>query len=75
MKFSEGFVGIISQVKFFMDVQFTSHWSGITHFQGSNDGTTYETLFTMDDNVHSGWNYYTWDEPANYPKFRFYRFF
>jgi hypothetical protein len=28
----------------------------------------------MDENVHDGWNYNTWDDAADYPKYRFYRF-
>jgi hypothetical protein len=29
----------------------------------------------MDENIHEGWNYHKWDAPADYPKYRFYRFF
>lgn len=28
----------------------------------------------MDRNVHAGWNYHDWALPADYPRFRFYRF-
>jgi len=45
-----------------------------TTFEGSNDGTTYTTLFTVDENLHTGWNYYKWEDAADYPKYRFYRF-
>jgi hypothetical protein len=47
----------------------------ITDFQGSNDNVTFTTLFTIDDNLHSGWNYHKWDSPDDYPKYRFYRFY
>lgn len=75
LKFSEGFVGMISQVKFFLHKIVLAEYSGKMKFQGSNDGTTYTTLFTLNDNAHDGWNYYSWSTPADYPKFRFYRFY
>ena len=28
----------------------------------------------MDENIHAGWNYHEWSLPADYPKFRYYRF-
>lgn len=43
-------------------------------FQGSLDGESYTDLFTMDENVHEGWNYHLWEEANLYPKYRFYRF-
>lgn len=34
-------------------------------------------LFTVDQNLHSGWNYHKWNDttPTSYPKYRFYRFY
>jgi hypothetical protein len=29
----------------------------------------------MDENIHEGWNYHKWEDPAEYPKYRFYRFY
>jgi hypothetical protein len=46
-----------------------------TTFQGSADGTTYTDLFQMDENLHEGWNYFKWEELADQPRFRFYRFY
>jgi hypothetical protein len=46
----------------------------ITTFQGSNDNTTFTTLFTVDENLHSGWNYHIWESADEYPKYRYYRF-
>lgn len=43
-------------------------------FQGSDDGVTYTDLFTQGENVHEGWNYHTWETPAEYPRHRFFRF-
>lgn len=47
----------------------------ITQFQGSNDNSTFTTLFTVDKNLHSGWNYYQWETSDAYPKYRYYRFY
>jgi len=46
----------------------------VTKFQGSNDGLTYTDLFTLSENTHDGWNYHEWKEPADQPKYKFYRF-
>jgi len=32
-------------------------------------------LFTVDENLHSGWNYHKWETSEDYPKYRFYRFY
>jgi hypothetical protein len=45
-----------------------------TKFQGSQDGESYADLFDIDENLHEGWNYYKWEKPEDYPKYRFYRF-
>lgn len=58
-----------------MDSNDKAELVNITHFQGSNDNQTFTTLFTVDANLHSGWNYYNWEDPNDYPKYRFYRFF
>jgi len=47
----------------------------ITTFQGSSDNITFTTLFTVDENLHSGWNYHMWESADEYPKYRFYRFY
>lgn len=74
--FKEGHVGLISQVKWFLgDIQDKSVFAGETKLQGSNDGTRYTDLFTMDENVHEGWNYFKWSEPSQYPRYRYYRFY
>jgi hypothetical protein len=76
MQFKEGHVAVLSQVKYFMkDMSSKSLFVNTTKFQGSNDGTTYTTIFQMDDNLHEGWNYYQWPVAADQPKYRFYRFY
>lgn len=39
------------------------------------DGISYTDLFTADINVHQGWNYFNWKDPATKPKYAYYRFF
>lgn len=74
--FKEGHVGLISQVKWFLgDISDKTVYSGEAKLQGSNDGTTYTDLFTMDENVHEGWNYFKWEDASSYPRYRFYRFY
>ena len=59
-EFKEGHVGMISQVKWFMQNFNKDRMVGRTKFQGSLDGSTWTTLFTLDQNIHDGWNYYNW---------------
>jgi len=74
MQFREGYVGVLSKIKFFLgDSQLMTVYAGKTKFQGSNDGSSYTDLFTFDENVHPGWNYYEWDT-ATQPAYSYYRF-
>jgi len=74
--FKEGHVGLISQVKYFMgDTADKSAFVNATKFQGSNDNVTFTDLFTVDENVHEGWNYYPWTSSSSYPRYRYYRFY
>lgn len=57
------------------DIPDTNFYDGKLKFQGSMDGTAYTTLFTATEKIHEGWNYHTWTSSAEYPKYRFYRFF
>jgi hypothetical protein len=58
-----------------MDTNDKAELVNITTFQGSNDNSTFSTLFTVDENLHSGWNYFKWETSDDYPKYRFYRFY
>jgi hypothetical protein len=71
--FSQGFVGVISEVKIFMKVFVKNNVVGKLSFQGSSDGVTYTNIFTVDDEIHEGWNYFDYRE--NNLKYRFYRFY
>lgn len=75
MKFNEGFVGQISQVKFYLKNINKDAFNNTLIFQGSNDMTTWTDLFTTDMNVHEGWNYKKWEDSTAYPKYKAFRFF
>jgi len=35
---------------------------------------SYQTLYSVDDNVHEGWNTYYWNELNKQPRFTYYRY-
>jgi hypothetical protein len=47
-EFKQGFVGILSRVKYFLPAGPKINIPGNLVFQGSNDGITYNTIFTAD---------------------------
>ena len=58
MQFRQGYIAILSQVKFFLSVSDTSKFrNGNLIFQGSMDNITFTNIYTVDNNVHGGWNY------------------
>ena len=74
MSFKPGYKGVLSKVKTFFGGKLP--WSIYTDnlsFEGSNDGTTWTNLYTVDENTHTGWNYQEWTE--NLPTYSKYRFF
>jgi hypothetical protein len=75
MSFKEEHVGMLSQVKYFMGAMSTNKKAelvNITTFEGSNDKETFTNIFKVDENLHSGWNYYNWENADEY--YRYYRF-
>ena len=38
------------------------------------DGKTYNTIFTVSEEIHEGWNYYSYG-PGKELQYRFYRFY
>jgi len=72
MEFNQGFVGLLGQVKFFLNGVVLSNYDGQLVFQGDN-GQGWEDIFTTDGNVHEGWNYKMFEDIAR-PAFRRYRF-
>lgn len=75
MEFKEGHVGMLSQMKYYIMGINKDRFVGSTKFQGSMDGSSYDDLYTVDDNIHEGWNYVKWEDPDEYPRYRFYRFY
>jgi hypothetical protein len=73
MGFTVGHVGIVSEVKFFMNTFLKETYSGNLIFQGSSDNIKYTDLFTVGDEIHEGWNYKTYTD-ATVLKYRYYRF-
>ena len=75
MKFKPGYVGLISQVKYFIGEIPSDRRRYVDNvaFEGSMDGENYRELFVVGRNVHEGWNYYSWDE-GKYPRYQYYRF-
>jgi len=62
-------VGRLSEAKFFMNPFTKSTFVDNLVFEGSNDGNTYTTIFTVSEEIHEGWNYYDIDT-----SYRWYRF-
>ena len=58
--FKPGYIGVVREVKYFMNRFTKTNIVGKLLFQGSNDGTTYTTIFTVGEEIHEGWNYYTY---------------
>jgi hypothetical protein len=64
--FKENHVGMLSQVKYFMgDIDDKTQYADLLKFQGSADNATWTDLFTVDENVHEGWNYFQWEDAAD----------
>jgi hypothetical protein len=78
MAFKEGYVGSLEQVKYFINyITNRDQYEGNLVFEGYNEegatGDDVTELFTVDQSVHEGWNYYEFEE-GSYPNFRYYRF-
>lgn len=67
-------VGKISTIRYMGNPAWPITASKITGaiFEGSNDMTTWTTIFTVDNMVHTGWNY--WQAAATPPIYRYVRF-
>jgi hypothetical protein len=60
--FKENHVGMISQVKYFLpEIEDKTIYVDKLKFQASSDNSTWVDLFTPDENIHEGWNYYKWE--------------
>lgn len=73
MQFRDGYVGSLSKVKYIVSDIKKDNFIDVLSFEGSDDGSTYTSLFTADYNVGSGWNAHEFDSAAP-PKYKYYRF-
>jgi hypothetical protein len=72
VKYKDNHVGVLNEVKFFVnDLNDKTPFIG-SKFQGSNDGTTFVDLWTIDDQVHEGWNIKDWE--TGQPSYNIYRY-
>lgn len=72
--FRSGYVGVINEVKYFMNRFTKSNYVGKLKFQGSNNGTIWDDLIVIGKEIHEGWNYYNQPEGQEF-KYRYYRFY
>ena len=59
--FKAGYVGVINEVKYFMNRFYRPNFVGKLKLQGSKDNITWTDIFVVGEEIHEGWNYY------NYP--------
>lgn len=52
---------MLSEVKYFMNRFNRENFVSKLSFQGSNDGSSYSTVYTVGNEIHEGWNYITFD--------------
>jgi hypothetical protein len=74
MKFRTGHIGLLTQAKFFLNNIDKATYMYNLVFQGSNDMTTWTDIVRVGEEVHEGWNYYSWTDPATQPNYSGYRF-
>jgi hypothetical protein len=75
MYFPEGYEGFVNEVKLFLGSTYSKdYFVDYLTFQGSDDGNSYDDLFTLDASIHEGWNYFDFEEGEEV-SYRFYRFF
>jgi len=78
MEFKEGYVGSLTQMKYFINyVTNRDQYEGNLVFEGYNEkdaeGDAVTELYRVQGEVHEGWNYVDFDE-GKQPNFRYYRF-
>jgi hypothetical protein len=74
--FRNNYVGVINEVKYFMNRFDKFDYDGELKFQGSSTGypNSWLTLFTVGKEIHEGWNYYNFP-PGKELAYRYYRFY
>ena len=72
--FKPGYIGLLREVKYFMNRFSRKTFVGNLMFQGSFDGVNYTNIFVVGEEIHEGWNYYEYAAGSEL-SYRFYRFF
>ena len=75
VQYKPNHVGVLDEAKIFINklTNKTPLIGGNLIFQGSNDGTTFTDLWTIDASVHEGWNSIDFDSGSQ-PAYNIYRF-
>ena len=72
--FKPNYLGVLTELGYFMNRFVKTDFVGNLVFQGSNDNITYTEIFTVGEEIHEGWNYYTF-QAGEQNAFRYFRFF
>ena len=74
MAFKENHVGVVSEVKFFINnLASKTPFVNNLKLQGSDDGTTFTDLYTVGPEIHEGWNMIDFED-GSLPSYHIYRF-
>jgi len=68
----EGKVAQLTQVRYFPKIDTEAAKYNGAKIEGSEDGNNYDTIFTLDENTHDGWN--SWFPESTPDSYRFFRF-
>ena len=74
VQFKESYAVVLDSIKFFINnLNDNTPFVGNLVLQGSDDGAVYDDLWTIDANIHEGWNSMSWEEgeKPSYNRFRF----
>lgn len=75
MDFRTGYAGVLENAKFFINNLIdNSPFVDNLVFEGSDDGSNWTNLWTIDANIHEGWNEFDWEDGEE-PAYNSYRFF
>ena len=73
ISYKTSFVGVLDSIKFFINnLNDNTPFVDNLVLQGY-DGASYTDLWTIDANIHEGWNSYEWEEGSK-PSYNAYRF-
>jgi hypothetical protein len=75
LAFRAGYVGVLEGAQFFINnlVDKSPYTDGNLVLEGSDDGSTWTALWTVDATIHEGWNSYDFSESDPQPSYNMYR--